>query len=204
MERRLTHAGYEVATYGSAQHLLDHLPSEGIPSCILLDVRIPGLSGPGLQERLIELGSTLPIIFLTGYLDIPTTVRTIKAGAHDFLTKPVSSDELLSAIERAFARHEVARNQQSKLDIIRALVATLTPRQRQVFDLIVVGNTNKHIARALGGTERTIKAHRQQVMENYRFGPWPNLFSSPSGAAFCRLPDTWSSRFSLVIWNQRF
>ena len=121
----------------SAQQLLDRLPSESIPSCILLDVRIPGLSGPELQERLSELGSTLPIIFLTGYLDIPTTVRAIKAGAHDFLTKPVSSDELLSAIERAFARHEVARDQQSKLDIIRALVATLTPRQRQVFDLIV-------------------------------------------------------------------
>src|SRR6476661_6057698 len=82
-ERRLKHAGYEVATYASAQHLLDRLPSEEIPSCILLDVRIPELSGPELQERLSELGSTLPIIFLTGHPDVPTTVRAIKTGADD-------------------------------------------------------------------------------------------------------------------------
>src|SRR6476620_2111131 len=96
-ERRLKHAGYEVATYASAQHLLDRLPSEEIPSCILLDVRIPELSGPELQERLSELGSTLPIIFLTGHPDVPTTVRAIKAGADDFLTKPVSSEFVLHA-----------------------------------------------------------------------------------------------------------
>ena len=103
IERRLKHAGYEVATYASAQHLLDRLPSESVPSCILLDVQIPGMDGPELQSRLSELGSTLPIIFLTGHPDIPTTVRAIKAGADDFLTKPVSSDELLQAIERAIA-----------------------------------------------------------------------------------------------------
>ncbi len=139
MERRLKHAGYEVATYASAQHLLDRLPSESVPGCILLDVRIPGLSGPELQERLNELGSTLPIIFLTGYSDIRTTVQAIKAGAEDFLTKPVSSDELLRAIERAVARHEVARGQKIKLEMVRAHVATLTPRERQVFDLVVRG-----------------------------------------------------------------
>ena len=107
MQRRLTKAGYEVATYASAQHLLDRLPSEGVPSCLLLDVRIPGLSGPELQSRLGELGSTLPIVFLTGHPDTPATVRAIKAGADDFLTKPVSSDDLLRAIERAIAQHEV-------------------------------------------------------------------------------------------------
>ena len=106
MERRLKHAGYEVATYASAQHLLVSLPSESVPSCILLDVRIPELSGPELQERLSELGSTLPIIFLTGYPDVPTTVRAIKAGADDFLTKPISSDELLQAVE---TRHCASR-----------------------------------------------------------------------------------------------
>ena len=165
MERRLKHAGYDVATYASAQHLLDRLPSESIPNCILLDVRIPELSGPELQERLSELGSTLPIIFLTGHPDIPTTVRAIKAGADDFLTKPVTSNDLLHAIERAFARYEAARGLKSKLDIVRAHIAALTPRERQVFELIVRGNTNKQIARALGGTERTIKAHRHRVME---------------------------------------
>src|SRR5437667_9022229 len=101
IERRLKKAGYEVATYPSAQHLLDRLPSESEPGCILLDVRIPGLSGPELQSRLRELGSTLPIVFLTGYPDLSTTVRTIKAGADDFLIKPVAADELLRAVERA-------------------------------------------------------------------------------------------------------
>jgi FixJ family two-component response regulator len=128
-------------------------------------VRIPGLSGPALQERLSELSSTLPIIFLTGYPDVPTTVRTIKAGAEDFLTKPVSSDELLRAIERAIAHHEVTRSLKSKLDMVRAHLGELTPREREVFELVIRGNTNKQAARALGGTERTIKAHRHRVME---------------------------------------
>ncbi|MGC2025566.1 response regulator transcription factor, partial [Bradyrhizobium sp.] len=127
--------------------------------------RIPGLSGPELQERLSELGSTLPIIFLTGYPDIRTTVKTIRAGAEDFLTKPLSSDQLLRAVERAIGRHEVARSLKSKLDAVRSRIATLTPRERQVFELVVRGNMNKQIARALGRTERTIKAHRQKVME---------------------------------------
>ena len=177
MERRLKHAGYEVATYASAQHLLDRLPSESVPGCILLDVRIPGLSGPELQERLSELGSTLPIIFLTGYPDVRTTVRTIKAGAEDFLTKPVSSDQLLQAVERAIAHHEVTHGLKSKLDIVRAHIATLTPRERQVFELVIRGNTNKQVARALGCTERTIKAHRHRVMEKMQVRSLAELVS---------------------------
>lgn len=165
MERRLKHAGYEVMTYASAQDLLDRLPSESVPACILLDMRIPGLDGPELQSRLIELDSTLPMIFLTGYPDVPATVRAIKAGANDFLTKPVSSDDLLRAIERAIAQHKVTRGLKGKLDMVRAHIATLTPREREVFLLIIRGNTNKQVARALGGTERTIKAHRHKVME---------------------------------------
>jgi FixJ family two-component response regulator len=155
--------GYEVSTYPSAQHLLDHLPSENIRSCILPDVRLPGMSGPELQERLSELGSTLPIIFLTGHTDIPTTVRTIKAGALDFLTKPVSSDELLQAVERALAHHEAAQGLKSKQDVVRAHIAALTPRERQVFDHVIRVDTNKHVARALGCTERTIKARPMTI-----------------------------------------
>jgi FixJ family two-component response regulator len=165
MERRLKLAGYEVATYPSAQQLLDRLPDENEPGCIMLDVRIPGLSGPELQRRLNELGSMLPIVFLTGHADTPTTVRTIKAGAEDFLTKPVESAELLAAIERALARHVAVRGEREKLDEMRALVATLTPRERQVFDHVVRGKLNKQIAYELGTTERTVKAHRHQVME---------------------------------------
>jgi FixJ family two-component response regulator len=177
MERRLKKAGYAVATYASAQPLLDRLPSESVPSCILLDVRIPELSGPELQERLSELGSTLPIIFLTGHPDVPTTVRAIKAGADDFLTKPVSSDKLLQAVERAIAHHEVTRSLKTKLDMVRAHIATLTPRERQVFELIIRGNTNKQVARALGGTERTIKAHRHMVMEKMQVQTLAELVS---------------------------
>jgi FixJ family two-component response regulator len=164
IERRLKCAGYEVATYPSALHLLERLPSESVPTCILLDVQIPGMDGPALQSRLSELGSTLPIIFLTGHPDIPTTVRAIKAGADDFLVKPVSSDELLRAIERAIAHHELQRDLKSKLDMVRARISALTPRERQVFELVIRGNTNKRIARALGATERTVKAHRHRVM----------------------------------------
>ena len=177
IERRLKHAGYEVATYASARHLLDRLPSESVPGCILLDVQIPGMGGPELQARLSGLGSTLPIIFLTGHPDIPTTVRAIKAGANDFLTKPVSSDELFQAIERAIAHHEVTFGLKSNLNMVRARIATLTPREREVFELVIRGLINKQVARALGCTERTIKAHRQRVMEKMQVRTLAELVS---------------------------
>jgi len=165
IERRLKRAGYEVATYPSAQHLLDRLPAESETGCILLDVRIPGLSGPELQDRLGELGSTLPIVFLTGHADVSTTVRAMKAGADDFLTKPVSSEKLLHAIEKAITHHEQIRSRMDASAVVRTRVATLTPREREVFELVVRGKTNKQIGNALGATERTIKAHRHRVME---------------------------------------
>jgi RNA polymerase sigma factor (sigma-70 family) len=165
IERRLKMAGYEVACYPSAENFLGNLPGDGELGCVLLDVRMPGLSGPELQGQLRELGSTLPIVFLTGQFDLPITVRTIKAGAEDFLIKPVSSDQLLPAVDRAVTRHEIARGQKAKLDMVRACIARLTPREREVFELIIRGQTNKQAANALGCTERTIKAHRQRVME---------------------------------------
>jgi len=177
IERRLKNAGYIVATYTSAQQLLDNLPDEEQPGCILLDVRIPDLSGPELQDRLEQVGSTMPIVFLTGYTDVPTTVRTIKAGAEDFLTKPVSSEQLLRAIEQAIAHHEVSRDVKRKLDILRELLATLTPRERQVFERVVQGKINKQIAQQLGATERTIKAHRHRVMEKMKVQSLAELVS---------------------------
>jgi FixJ family two-component response regulator len=177
MERLLTQASYEVATYPSAMHLLVNLPTENIPSCVLLDLRITGLDGPALQKRLGELGSTLPIIFLTSYTDVPVTVQVIKAGAADVLTKPVSSVELLRAIKVAIAHHEVARALKNKLDMVRAHLAALTPRERQVFELVIRGKPNKHVARALGCTERTIKAHRHRVMEKLQVQTLPELVS---------------------------
>jgi FixJ family two-component response regulator len=145
---------------------LDQQPNDNNRSgCLLLDVRIPGLSGPQLQGRLNEAGSTLPIVFVSAHDDINIVVQTVKAGADDFLIKPVTSDVLLAAIERAIARHDVSRKLQSELNLLRAHIATLTPRERQVFDLVVRGKINKQIAFALGPTERTIKAHRHRVME---------------------------------------
>jgi FixJ family two-component response regulator len=177
MGRRLKHAGCEVATYASAQDLLDHLPNDSVLGCILLDVRLPDLSGPELQDRLRELGSTLPIIFLTGHADIPITVLAIRAGAEDFLIKPVSSDLLLEAIERAIARHNAKYRAKSNLAVALAHVAALTPREREVFDLVVRGQTNKHAARSLGCSARTIKAHRHRVMEKMEVGSLAELVS---------------------------
>ena len=165
LERRLRTAGYMVATYPSAEQLLNDLSDYSGLGCIILDVRLPGLSGPELQGRLRALGSTLPILFLTGYPDIPTTVNTIKAGAEDFLVKPINSDQLLRAIERAIAGHRTLRELKTDDDVFRARFLTLTPRQRQVFQLVVRGKQNKQIAHQLGATERTIKAHRHDVME---------------------------------------
>jgi RNA polymerase sigma factor (sigma-70 family) len=186
IERRLKKAGYEVTTYPSAQALLDRLPRKSELGCILLDVRIPGLSGPELQGRLIEIGSTLPIVFLTGYADVQTTVRAIKAGAEDVLTKPVSSEELLGAIERALAHHEVTRGQRTQLDAVRAQIAKLTPREREVFELVIRGKTNKQVANVLGATERTIKAHRHRVMEKLQVQSLAELVSLAERAGILR------------------
>lgn len=175
--RHLKEAGYSVATYPSAQQLLDRLPDDGQPGCILLDVRIPDLSGPELQLRLSQLGSALPIVFLTGYADVPTTVRAIKAGAEDVLTKPVSSEQLLRVIAHALAHQEATRDVKRRIDTHRQLLATLTPRERQVFERVVHGKINKQIAQQLGATERTIKAHRHRVMEKMRVQSLAELVS---------------------------
>ena len=177
IERRLKKAGYQVRTYASAQQLLDRPLDENEPGCILLDVRIPGLSGPELQERLGELGSVMPIVFLTGHANLQTTVRTMRAGAEDFLAKPVSSAQLLHAVERALARHEVVLGQRHRMDSVRSQIATLTPRERQVLELVVRGRINKQVAYELGTTERTVKAHRQQVMEKAKVQSLAELVS---------------------------
>lgn len=160
----LQHCGYGVALYDSAEDLLHAMPTAGL-GCILLDVRMPGLSGPELQDRLAELGSPLPIIFLSGHGTIPTTVRAIKAGAEDFLAKPIAKTLLLDALKRALDRCKIALEQRDQLNVLQARFAKLTPRERQVFSLVMQGQINKQIAFALGTTERTIKAHRQRVMQ---------------------------------------
>jgi FixJ family two-component response regulator len=157
-------SGYTVALYDSAEALLGAIPDAGL-GCILLDVRMPRLSGPALQDRLAQLGSPLPIIFLSGYGTIPATVRAIKAGAEDFLTKPIPKARLLDAITRALERCKATLELRAEHNILQARFAKLTPREREVFFLVIQGQINKQIAFALGTTERTIKAHRQRVMQ---------------------------------------
>jgi FixJ family two-component response regulator len=165
IQRLLRASGYAVETYESAEQLLQRLPDGASPSCILLDIRIPGLSGPDLQDQLAALGSHLPIVFLTGHADVPTTVKVMKAGADDLLTKPVTKDELIGAIERAIARSRAWREKNEHLHSLQKLVDSLTPRERQVFERVARGRMNKEIARELGATERTIKAHRSNIMD---------------------------------------
>lgn len=165
IQRLLGASGYAVETYESAEQLLQRLPDDAGPSCILLDIRIPGLSGPDLQDRLATLGSHLPIVFLTGHADIPTTVKVMKAGAEDLLTKPVTKDELIAAIERAMARSRAWQEKHDQLHSLQKLVDSLTPRERQVFERVARGRMNKEIGRELGATERTIKAHRANIMD---------------------------------------
>jgi FixJ family two-component response regulator len=156
-------SGFEVAQYASAEQLLQALPGAGL-GCILLDVKMPGLSGPELQDRLVQLESPLPIIFLSGHGDIPMSVRAVKAGAEDFLSKPIAKPVLLDAIGRALDRSRVALEQREQIKALQSRVEKLTPRERKVFIMVACGHINKQIAFALGITERTIKAHRHQVM----------------------------------------
>ncbi len=164
VSRLLQASGYRVALYDSAMQMLQKPPPAEL-GCILLDVQMDGLSGLQLQERLAELGHTLPIVFLTGHADIPSSVRAIKSGAEDFLTKPAPKDVLLAAVQRALARFRAAHEKSERIGAQHARLATLTPREREVFDLVVCGRLNKQIAHQLGTSERTIKAHRQSLMQ---------------------------------------
>jgi len=162
--RLLRASGYKVALYESGHRLLEH-PERIEPGCILLDIRMPSLSGLELQDRLNTLDSILPIIFLSGHGDIPMTVRAMKAGAQDFLSKPVAREVLVEAIDRAFARYLSQHERSARLKSLQALVGTLTKREREVFALVVRGKLNKQIAFELGTSERTIKAHRHSIMQ---------------------------------------
>jgi RNA polymerase sigma factor (sigma-70 family) len=166
--RLLRTIGYDVVMHESADDLIRQPPDDTRPSCILLDVQMPGPSGLELQQYLHKSGSIAPIIFLTGHGDIATSVGAIKRGAEDFLTKPVSRGELVDAIERAAVQYEKTREQRDRTRSLQALVALLTPRERQVFRCVAQGKMNKEIAGELGTTERTVKAHRQKVMDKLK------------------------------------
>src|SRR5258708_38780318 len=162
--RLLRASGYEVRTYASAGHFLLNKP-ENAPGCVVLDVRMPGPSGFELQEAIAKLDESLPIIFLTGHGDIPMSVRAIKTGAVDFLTKPVRKETLLQAVRTALVGSAERCATRELLHGLRSRYESLTPREREVFAQVVSGKLNKQIAGELGTCERTVKAHRAHVME---------------------------------------
>jgi FixJ family two-component response regulator len=162
--RLLTSAGYRVELFASAMQFLESTDAER-PGCLIIDLRLPGLNGIDLFNLLQTSGKSVPIVFLTGYGDVSTSVQAMKAGAVDFLTKPVDEDELLEAIGRALTRDVEIREWQAEREELLGRRATLTRRERQVFELVVQGLLNKQIAGHLGTTEQTVKVHRGRVMQ---------------------------------------
>jgi FixJ family two-component response regulator len=159
--------GLGVETFASAQDFLQSTRPD-VPACLILDVRMPGLSGLDLQRELAEANIHIPTIFITGHGDIPMSVRAMKAGAVEFLTKPFRDQDLLDAIQQALERDRRARSQQADSAELRHRYESLTPRETEVFALVVKGMLNKQIALQLGTSEITIKLHRRQVMEKMR------------------------------------
>ncbi|MDI1476242.1 response regulator [Polyangium sp. y55x31] len=164
LERLLRSAGYVVEAHASPRAFLERAPADR-PGCVVVDLRMPEIGGLDLQEEFARRGFPLPLIFLTGHGDVPSSVRAMKGGAIDFLSKPCDDTDLLAAVERALARDAEARAARAEKEAVRARFAALTPREREVALLVAQGLLNKQIAAELGAAEKTIKVHRGRVME---------------------------------------
>ena len=156
--------GLNAMTFASADQFLKHKRPD-TPACLLLDMRMPGLSGLDLQKELAQAGVDIPIIFITGHGDIPMTVQAMKAGAIEFLTKPYRDQDLIDAVREGLKRDGIARTEQTKLRDLKRRFDSLTPREREVMTLVVSGLLNKQIAAQLGSTEQTVKFHRGHIMQ---------------------------------------
>jgi len=167
LELLVRNENWRPETFASAQEFLDY-PKTPVPRCLVLDLSLPGLNGLELQKRLAVERSDVPIIFITGYGDIPKTVQAMKAGAVEFLTKPLNNDALVSAIGKALERSRLVLAQEAEMQELRAAYASLTSRERQVMALVVSGLLNKQVGGELGISEITVKAHRGQVMQKMK------------------------------------
>jgi FixJ family two-component response regulator len=174
LKRLIKSAGFTVESFASAQEFLER-PRPDIPGCLVLDIHMPGVSGLDLQDELTAAEVNLPIIFLTGYGTVPASVRAMKAGALDFLEKPVDDRALVDAIHQAVERNRRVRLKQAEIREIERRVEALSPREQEVFSLLLTGMLNKQIASELGTTEKTIKVHRGRVMEKMQAGSMAEL-----------------------------
>jgi FixJ family two-component response regulator len=163
LERLLRSVGLDVETFASAPEFIGQ-PLPDRPACVVLDLRLPGASGLEVQEALSGAGRTVPVIFISGYADVASSVRALKAGAVDFLEKPFSDQALLDVVHQALERSRQSRRQRAEVDAVRARYQRLTPRERDVLRLVVQGLLNKQIASALGISEKTVKFHRSRMM----------------------------------------
>jgi len=173
LEPLIRYAGWQPETFASAQEFLDR-PRLTVPSCLVLDVSLPDLNGLDLQKRIVDR-TDMPIIFITGHGDVPMTVRAMKAGAVEFLTKPFDDEALLSAIRNAIERSEAALGDEANLRVLRERYASLSPREREVMSLVVSGLLNKQVGGELGISEITVKAHRGRVMQKMKAGSLADL-----------------------------
>ena len=174
LESLIRSEGWQPETFASAQEFLDR-PQALVPGCLVLDISLPGLNGLELQERLSAAGTSMPIIFITGHRDVPMTVKAMKAGAVEFLTKPFSDDVLLRAIRAAIERSRVALSRDAEIQVLRDCYASLSPRERQVMALVVSGLLNKQVGGELGISEITVKAHRGKVMQKMKADSFAEL-----------------------------
>jgi FixJ family two-component response regulator len=191
LELLVRNAGWQPQLFASAQEFLAR-PRVLAPSCLVLDVSLPGLNGLDLQKRIAAARHDLPIIFITGHGDIPTTVQAMKAGAVEFLTKPFGDEVLLNAIRGAIARSQTALGREAEVQALRSCYSSLTSREREVMSLVVTGLLNKQVGDELGISEITVKAHRGKMMRKMNAGSLPHLVKMAARLRIAPAPRVWN------------